>query len=378
MVDYRTYDVTDFAKDSTFRSWVIDASPEETIFWERWVAENPDRQEVVNQARVLVLTVQQRFEDNLSQEEVRREIARLVRQVEQPSIDPEEESAKPVRSYRLLGWKIAASVILFIGLGWGYYQYQLFSKVPSTYHQLVSKAGRGLTERVNLKDQPMTVRLSDGSVVTLEKNSRISFAAPFAGDRREVYLTGEAFFVVTKNPQRPFLVYANETVTKVLGTGFRVRAFEKDRSVTVSVKSGRVSFYAAKEFEKIRTKDQSEVQGVVLTPNQRAVFNRNDGQLDKGLVDKPEVLAADLASKELVFEDRPVSEVLKTLEQNYGINIVFDEEILAHCPITTSFKEESLQQRLSVICQAIGATYEVIDGKIIMNCKSCKIESNPK
>ena len=87
--------------------------------------------------------------------------------------------------------------------------------------------------------------MPDESTVELAANSRIAYANNFdSAGTRDVYLSGEAFFKVTKNPCRPFRVFANEIVTKVLGTSFSVRSFEKDTVIQVTVRTGKVSVYS--------------------------------------------------------------------------------------------------------------------------------------
>lgn len=217
----------------------------------------------------------------------------------------------------------------------------------------------------------MTILLSDGSVATLQKGSTLKFPDKFSGETRNVFLTGEAFFDVTKNPTKPFLVFANETVTKVLGTSFRIKAPDGANTVMVFVKTGKVSVYPKKEYETLSDQDDREVSGVILHPNQQVVFNKKENRLEKGIVANPDLLSESAVNQELIFDDQPVTDVLRTLEKMYGITIVFDEETLSKCPISTIFKEENLKQRMNAICQAIGATYEVVDGQIILNSKGC-------
>jgi transmembrane sensor len=364
MTDYQKFKIEQFASDAFFREWVLAPTPASESFWEEWIEANPDKQSDVRQARILVLAFDEKYKDNLSEETVAHEIEELVRLAE------DRKWRNQPNATRFVAWRIAAIFIVFCGLGWLYYTNNSRVAIIGSKQQEES-ASEPMLVKVNNTDKEMTVLLSDNSVATLMKGSSLTYPSRFSKEERKVYLNGEAFFDITKNPSKPFLVFANETVTKVLGTSFRVKAFEKDPEVIVVVKTGRVSVYPQKEYEQLANDRDHEVSGVVLTPNQQVVFRKKENRLEKGIVANPGMLAVSADQKELIFDDRPVSEILHSLENIYGIVIVFDDESLSACVISTQFNEENLKQRMSVICQAIGATYEMIDGQIIVNSKGC-------
>jgi transmembrane sensor len=283
--------VEDFLLDQSFQAW-LEGDAEATTFWLNWRSKNPDKLAVLNQAKAMVYTLKQ-HPPAISSNEVTQEVNELVRQVRQRKqatvLTEDPDSAEPVRLWPLSAarWlRIAASVLVVVGIGLGYRLFRSSTNQnPSVYHQLLSKAPALLLEKVNPSNQPLTIVLSDGSAITLEKASRISYPKTFSGDFREVYLSGEAFFEVAHNPKQPFLVYANETVTKVLGTSFRIRAFESDQEVKVAVKTGKVSVYAKTTFKKENLQKGNEFKGVLLIPNQEVVFDRATESLQKGLVE---------------------------------------------------------------------------------------------
>ncbi|WP_159467500.1 FecR family protein [Dyadobacter sp. 3J3] len=358
MINYRNYSVEEFATDEKFRQWVLDPSGELILFWEEWLFQNPDRYNTVNQAKALVLGFHERYKDNLSEDNIRSEVNALLELAEI------SKNKKRISFFGNPFWRIAAMITIVAGFGYLFYKNQLSKKTEISSSVL-------MLEKRNSSDKEMTILLSDGSVATLKKGSSLKFPENFSGDTRKVFLTGEAFFDVTKNPAKPFLVFANETVTKVLGTSFRIKAPEGANTVMVFVKTGKVSVYPRKEYDTLSDENDREVSGVILQPNQQVVFNRKENRLEKGIVANPDLLSESAVIQELVFDDQPVTDVLRTLEKMYGITIVFDEQTLSQCPISTIFKEENLKQRMNAICQAIGATYEVVDGQIILNSKGC-------
>lgn len=216
---------------------------------------------------------------------------------------------------------------------------------------------------VEKQDKRMT--LPDGSIITLAANSTIRLASDFNQSTREVYLEGEAFFDVAHDKTRPFLVYANGVTTKVLGTSFTIKAFKKEKNVTVSVRTGRVS---------VLTKSQDVAKHsdeVVLTPNQNVVYDVTEQRLSLGLVEVPQPVISAEEIQQLRFDDASVKEIFLAMEKIYGIDIVFDESAFSACTLTTSISNEGLFNRLDIIASAIGVSYEVKGTDILIRGSGC-------
>lgn len=164
-------------------------------------------------------------------------------------------------------------------------------------------------------------------------------------------------------------MYANEIVTKVLGTSFRIKAFDDQRPVEVNVRTGRVSVFSQSRVPS----DATETTGVVLLPNQQALFNREKETIVKRLVDRPVPIKPLPLSMKRRFDDVPASQVLRELEDLYGVKIRYNEKLLATCIITTSLGNEPLRDKLDIICQTIGATYKEIDAELVIESKGCSL-----
>jgi ferric-dicitrate binding protein FerR (iron transport regulator) len=162
-------------------------------------------------------------------------------------------------------------------------------------------------------------------------------------------------------------VYANELVTKVLGTSFVVKAYPYQKNVQVLVRTGKVSVYRLETAKSLNITDNKELDGVVISPNQQIVYERQEAEFKKSIVQQP----IELQTQSFEFKNEPVSNILKTIQQTYGIVIIYDESILSNCPLTASLSDEPLYGKLDLLCLAIGADYQVIDGQIIINSKGC-------
>lgn len=215
---------------------------------------------------------------------------------------------------------------------------------------------------VNNTSKPSQVRLADGSTVTLQPRSEITYARAFDGPLREVRLTGEASFDVSRDEKRPFRVYSEDLVTQVLGTSFIVKAYEGDKNVTVTVRSGKVQVYPTK----------AEKNTVILVPNQKAVYDKNNDEVVREVVEHPEIILPESDLFRMSFDEVPVATIFDVLEDNYGIAIVYDKEVLSKCSLTTAMSDEGLFERIEVICKAIKATYRANDGVILIDSPGCE------
>jgi len=283
---------------------------------------------------------------------------------------------QPVKANTTVGrratWlKIAASVALLIAAATFYLVLQpvnsdaTIAARSESNRDLISKSS---TIEIRNDDAVIkNVTLDDGSQVSLQPQSTLTISENFSSGARVVSLRGEAFFDVERDTLRPFYVYAGDVVTKVLGTSFTVRAIESDKKITVAVKTGKVSV-STKPGVSV---NQSSSE-VILTPNQKAVYDSEVTRVKKEFVEKPEVILPKPTIFKMKYEETPVSEIFRVLAENYGVEFEYDEEIFADCHLTTKMSNEGLFERVEIICTAIGATYTLDDAVIRIEGKGCR------
>lgn len=224
-------------------------------------------------------------------------------------------------------------------------------------------------ERSNNSNAIQKVELPDGTIIKLKPNSSIEYPEKFASYERRVHLKGEAFFDVTKDARRPFIISAADLTVKVLGTSFNVVAYEGAKEVSVAVKTGRVSVVKSKK--EIRSKEVAIEEEVILTPNQEVVYNTDQELFSRKLVAVPRIILEKPTLFKTQYDGAPVVKILSVLEENYGIDIQYDEEALSSCVLTTSMAEEGLYERIEIICKAIGAEFTIEDTAIIIKSNGC-------
>jgi transmembrane sensor len=271
---------------------------------------------------------------------------------------------------RRYGTGIAASLLLLAGIG--YYRYSVTNSSGKTYEAFAATMKHAAMEYVNSSDTMQHIQLEDGSGVNLYTGSRLTYSRA-ALDKREVYLDGEAFFNVIKKPSQPFIVYTDKVVTKVLGTSFTIRAYEHDKRVVVTVRTGKVSVFRRDNFTE-KNMQPFEPGGLVVTPNQQVFFDQDNMALHKTLVDRPTVLdtVATPDPAMFIFNETPVKEVFARMQKAYGINIVFDEELMDSCSLSASMSNEPFYEKMELICKTLNASYEIIDGNVVITSSGCR------
>ena len=220
---------------------------------------------------------------------------------------------------------------------------------------------------VNRGEQAQQITLPDGSTISLAPQSRVQYASAFDGPERRVYLDGKAFFEVVHDASRPFKVYTQKVITRVLGTSFLVTAYKRENEVTVSVKRGKVSVYT-----KENARDSVGTSGIILTPNQEFVFSKNKNRGARSIVPEPESLLPAEEVKRMRFEDASPKAIFEAIEKVYGVEIVFDESKFSSCRITTSISDGNLFNRLHIICEVMNATYRLEGDKIVIEGAGCQ------
>jgi len=280
----------------------------------------------------------------------------------------DSEIKKPAKVQKL--WPkliIAASVAIafFIG-GWYLTNYN-----PSEQAFISDNNHSSLISKTNDTDRPITVMLSDKSTVLLKPHANILYPKVFAANKRNVYLKGSAFFSVSRNVKRPFYVYNQKLVVRVLGTSFWVKSSTEKLPAQVAVRTGKVQVEENKNTSLFNISKEKPARPILLTPNQKGIFNNH--QLNKTLVNKPIPLAEAYnvpTSLSYTFNDVSVKLILKTLSEAYGIDIKADDSEIANYTFTGDLSKKGLYEQLDLICGTIASKYYIKGTTIVVSNKN--------
>jgi transmembrane sensor len=360
MNNYKDFGIKDWLEDFKFQSWVYHGESEQ--FWQHFLQNNPQQAANIEQARLILLSVRGNIEP-ISGEEVKSRVAEILDAI------PEAGQQRYLPWWKSNWLKIAAMLLLTVGLGAGLLSRKdNFDKFQSFIAPVLNNQETERIEITNDSESIRLVNLPDGSSVVLKKNARISYPVAFESTKREVTMTGEAFFEVVKNPEQPFFVYSGSMVTKVKGTSFSIRANEGDDEVKLVVKTGIVEVSALDEQEsKISNKKK-----VILKPNEQVTFNRKSLSMTTITVKKPVLLNLPVEDQNFEYKRTPLYEVFASMEKTYGITIQVDKSAIAHCTLTAKLGDEPVSEKMDMICAVVNAKYETKNGVITVTSGGCE------
>lgn len=242
-------------------------------------------------------------------------------------------------------WRVAAIAVVLIGV--------VFAGVKLLQPSIDNGVAVVLIENNN---ELVTDTMPDGTVVNLNAGSFFTFPEALAEDERRVQLKGEAFFDVTPDATRPFVIEAGGAEVKVLGTSFNVKAINLSGEVEVVVATGKVQLSAGNNK-------------VVLLPGEKGIYNKNKNSVTKLKNDDADVLF--WLRKQLQFNNTTLIEVVDILNQRYDAKLVLEDEAAGSCRFTASFEDEPLPTILTVLTTTFGLQLEEGDDQQILKGSAC-------
>ncbi|MCR8560233.1 FecR domain-containing protein [Mucilaginibacter sp. BJC16-A38] len=252
----------------------------------------------------------------------------------QNRIDKNDEqqtpALKPVPKFTWL--KIAASILLISVVGYFAYNQYYSTKIAS-----------------NNSTAALTQNLPDGSSVTLNNGSQLIYPNHFRGSHRLVQLSGEAFFKITHDKTKPFIIKINTATVSVVGTSFNVRNIKGKTEVIVETGIVKV---------------KANGKEVLLHPGQKVIADEHTADLV--VQETRGSLYNYYMTNALVCAQTPLHELVDKLNQVYNSHILIDNKQLDNLPITTTFKGQSLQQVLNVIAETFKIKVEKSGDQILL------------
>jgi transmembrane sensor len=221
--------------------------------------------------------------------------------------------------------------------------------------------------------------LPDGTRVWLNAGSRLSYGKSYNAASREVNLTGEAFFDVARNTQKPFLIHTARIDIQVLGTSFNIKSYPTDKTTEATLIRGSIE---------VSIKDRPS-ERIILKPNEKLVVANDDSSLhrfnpgkyatatpDEPLVAirKPTyeqktgtIIETSWVDNKLIFREETFGDLARQMERWYGVTIQFGDPAPEDLQFTGSFKEETIQQALEALKYTARFSYQIRGTEITIN-----------
>jgi len=258
--------------------------------------------------------------------------------------------AQPVARKRSLRKKLAIGVLIVAGIiGAGGIWYSITSIKSDKDLSRSAPLKKKITERSEFK----YLLLPDSTQVWLNAVSSLEFPDHFDKNKREVFLSGEAYFDVKHAAETPFIIHTGNISTTVLGTAFNIKAYPDRKTVIVAVSRGKVKVNRGDELVATLTKGQ-----------QVKVSNQNK-KIDQKNISENQVAAWQQGN--MVYDDESISDIIADLERMYNVNIKVMNENIRNLTVRTSFqREEGIEHALQVLCILTDTKLEQSDGIYIL------------
>lgn len=340
---YKEYTVEQFLIDEHFVNWVIAPNAESDHFWKGWIRLNPNKRSVIESARQLVQSIEYEHKYKLSESQDNQVLENILEHNRgtKPKDTPDFLSSNWIRG-------LAASFAILLLAG-GYF----FNRYRSDLVDYRDLAVQTITKTAS-PGQKKTIGLPDGTTVKLNSGSKLIFTQPFREDQRSVELEGEAYFEVAKDVRRPFVIQSGQLKTKVLGTSFNVRSYKDEKTISVSVLTGKVEI--ANEYG----------ESDILFPEDMGVYNKDDRGITKTKFDNKSVFG--WKDGILVFEDMEIKAILSNLEKWYDVEIIVNKDLKMTGKYTGEYQNASLERILDGISFTSKFNY-TINGKEVLITK---------
>lgn len=227
-------------------------------------------------------------------------------------------------SFSFKWMRVAAILVVMIGLGWSVFYF----------------GGNQMTT-IAATDKVINHTLPDGTTVTLNKSSVLHYPEEFDGDMRKVELEGEAFFNVTPDKSKPFIIHVDEVDVQVVGTSFNVKSNEE--KVEVIVETGIVEVAKKKNMVRLQPREKA----VVLTNSDKPVKQQVTDELYNYY-----------RTREFICNGTPLWRLVDVLNEAYNANIAINNPKIADLPLTTTFHNETLDNVLSIVAETLNIKVE--------------------
>lgn len=227
-------------------------------------------------------------------------------------------------------WQAAAIFVVIIG---GYGIFKLLTGEPE-----IKSLASG--------NQIISDTLKDGSIISLNENSTLSYPEKFDKHIRKVKLEGEAFFDVEHNKNKPFVIELNGAEIKVLGTSFNVKEILNEHIVEVYVKTGTVQLYTVNE--------ERDTSSVIISYGEKGILNTKSGIAQKPIDEGMNANDLSWLNNTFVFDGVRLEYVAEFLKNYYDIDIEFAQDVIKDQMLTATFNNDDIEEIISIIAESFG------------------------
>jgi ferric-dicitrate binding protein FerR (iron transport regulator) len=259
-----------------------------------------------------------------------------------------EQDQKPKSSIKKIIFTVSKiAAILIIGLLLGL-SVQYFKKTEPVYFTSIAPKG-SVSQMV----------LPDNTIVYLNAGSQLKYTVEGLKGKREVFLEGEAWFDVTKNQKKPFVVHTSYYNVNVLGTQFNVKAYKTDNEIVTTLEKGSVQIGSSENFKMAENK--------TLRPGEQLVYNALKKAIEVKNVETRMFTA--WKDNKLIFINMNLKELFVVLERKFGVDIKVTNNVILNYHYDGTIKDETILEVLDLLKETLPIKYKIEDQTILITKK---------
>jgi len=220
-------------------------------------------------------------------------------------------------------------------------------------HTAPAPLAAGLTKSTTERSEYKYLLLPDSTQVWLNASSTLEFPKHFRTNKREVTLSGEAYFDVRHSEKTPFIIHTGKISTTVLGTSFNIKAYPDRQHIIVSVSTGKVKV------------SYNNIALATLVKGQQVKVNSQLNTVEEKKIEPAEVAAWQKGN--MSYDDEALEDIVADLERLYNVKIRIDNDAIRTLKVSTSFRREiGIEQALQVLCKLTDSILKQSDGCYII------------
>ena len=245
-------------------------------------------------------------------------------------------------------WKFATAAVVLISLAIGFYAY----RSAGTRSEIV------WLEKYNGAGTRSMFTLPDGTRIWLNSESGIKYPKAFDSDTRDVKLTGEAFFHVASDAQKPFFIHLDQSTIRVIGTSFNVKAYKGDETIQTSVMTGKVAFIA--NHKDLKSKEDT----VFLVKNNKVIYTLATGKMGREITNAQD--DREWINGKLIWKSETLESIARQLERNFGKQVIIKDPRIGQYRYTGTFDESSLDEILQYLAMTKSFKYSIKENALVI------------
>ncbi len=314
-----------------------EAATEEILFVEAWANENEENRKHLQQCKLIFdksfeAKGLQEFDTDAAWIKMKSRLQNGERTI----------SFQPQKSSTPLVWRVAASIIVILGIG--FFAYQMINGSRNKSMEVVSQK------------ETKSDTLPDGSGVFLNKKTELAYTFDKKEKSHVVKLKGEAYFNIQHEDDKKFIIDAAGVFIRDIGTSFNVKAYPEDNTVEVVVEEGKIMFYTDTD------------SGIYLSAKGKGIYNKTTKTFT---IEQPEENVLAYKTKFFSFSNTDLRTAVDALNNVYDKKIVLGEN-LSNCRLTVSFNQEDIDEIAAVMAETLGLTLTNSATEIRLEGQGCE------